>query len=476
MWCWAARCHARWGSSKVDSYLVQSRSSAGGGPALPALADLIANWKADSLALSDGAAVASWTDSVSGIVAAQGTGASQPTFKANSLNGKGAVNFNGNQFLPIATPGAIATAKTSGNYTVLFVVDNVLSTHGNGCVFGAGVGGNGWQFPANGSQVGRYNGGYLKSAVPATGTAAPATFTTFGATGCTPYAISSGGALERIVVRSSVVHSLSGTLVATADGYAIGSAGATGTTTFNFVGRCYEVIMWKRMLTPVELMLAEVYLCNKYNQPLPWATGNYVVFGGDSQTANVGATAVINGFPYRSAQVAGLSYGQWHNLGIGGITFENNIASTAVEIANLAQVLGVSKRIAYTIFEFVNSWTAGDSAATLYQRHQDFALAVKGVGGVNGNFRGVHGTSLSASATAVADPNAIRASFNSLMDTNAAIFDQYVALHNNTSIGTSGAAAANPTLYFDGVHNSDAGYAVLAPLWDSAIAAAIAMA
>lgn len=447
-----------------------------GGAGLPAQANLIAKFEADSIAAVDGASVPTVTDSVNGIVAQQLTGASQPTFKTNSLNGKPALVFDGTKFLPIATPGAIATAKTAGNYTVLHVVDNVLTTHGNGCVFGAGVGGNGWQFTVNGTTLGRFNGGFLKSAVPAIGTAAPASFTTFGATGQTPYPLSSGPALERIFVRSSIVHSLAAALVATADGYAIGSAGSTGTTTFNFVGRWYATYMWNRALTPVELMLAEVYLCTKYGQPLPWATGSYVAFGGDSQTANVGATGVITGAPYRIAQALGLTYGQWHNLGIGGITIENNIASTAVEIANLAQVLGLSKRIVYTIFEFVNSWTAGDSAATLFQRHLDFDLAVKGIGGVNGNFRGVHGTSLSASATAVADPNAIRAAFNTLMDGSPGSFDQYVAMHLDSQVGVSGAAAANPTLYFDGVHNSDAGYAVWAPLFTAPINAAIAMA
>lgn len=446
------------------------------GPSLPGLTDLIAKFEADTIVATNGASVPSWTDSVSGIVASQGTGAAQPTYVASGIGGKPALAFNGNQWLPIATPGAIATAKTAGNYTVLFVTSNVTTAHGNGCVFGAGVGGNGWQFTVNGTTLGRYNGGFLKSAVPAVNNAAPAGFTTFGATGQTPYPLSSGPALERIFVRSSVVHSLAAAIVATGDGYAIGSAGSTGTTTFNMIGQCSAVYMWKRALTPVELMLAEVYLCNKYNQPLPWATGNYVAFAGDSQTTNVGATGVINGYPYRCVTVAALKYGQWQQLGIGGITIENNIASTAVEIKNLAQVLGTSKRIVVPFFEFVNSWTAGDSAATFLQRHQDFDLAVKGIGGVNGNFRCVHGTSLSASATAVADPNTIRAAFNTLMDANTGLFDQYVPLHNDTNIGTSGAAAANPTLYFDGVHNSDAGYAVLGPLWDSAIAAAIAMA
>lgn len=53
-------------------------------------------WKADSLALSDGAAVSSWADSSGGgHTAAQATGSLQPVYKTNIVNGKPVVRFDG---------------------------------------------------------------------------------------------------------------------------------------------------------------------------------------------------------------------------------------------------------------------------------------------------------------------------------------------------------------------------------------------
>src|SRR5262245_37146172 len=61
-----------------------------GGPTTPdQITGLVGWWKADSLALSDGAAVTSWSDSSgTGNTATQATGGVQPIYKTNILNGK----------------------------------------------------------------------------------------------------------------------------------------------------------------------------------------------------------------------------------------------------------------------------------------------------------------------------------------------------------------------------------------------------
>lgn len=60
------------------------------------LSGLLGWYKADSLALSDGAAVSAWTDSSgAGHNLAQATGGSQPTYHTAQLNGLPAVTFDG---------------------------------------------------------------------------------------------------------------------------------------------------------------------------------------------------------------------------------------------------------------------------------------------------------------------------------------------------------------------------------------------
>lgn len=60
------------------------------------VAGLIGWWKADALALSDGTAVATWTDSsAAGNNLTQATPANQPTYKTGIVNGKPIVRFDG---------------------------------------------------------------------------------------------------------------------------------------------------------------------------------------------------------------------------------------------------------------------------------------------------------------------------------------------------------------------------------------------
>lgn len=61
-------------------------------------------YEADALALADGAAVSSWTDSSGNARhATQATGASQPTYQTNELNGEPIVRFDGTDLLATAS-------------------------------------------------------------------------------------------------------------------------------------------------------------------------------------------------------------------------------------------------------------------------------------------------------------------------------------------------------------------------------------
>jgi hypothetical protein len=77
----------------------------------PAPPSPVAWWKADSLALSNGAAVTSWTDSSgNGQTLAQATGALQPTYVTNVVGGNPVVRFDGTRYLD-----ATITTRTQPN-------------------------------------------------------------------------------------------------------------------------------------------------------------------------------------------------------------------------------------------------------------------------------------------------------------------------------------------------------------------------
>lgn len=440
-------------------------------PALPALGSLIADWDAATIAQGDGSAVASWTDSISGIVAAQGTGANQPSYKTNSLGTAPAVVFGGTHWMPIATPGVLNTAVVSQNYTVLFVIDNVLSTT-NGSVFGAGAGGNSWHFAANSGFIGRFNGNYLKCAVPATGSAAPATFTTFGASASTAYPFGTAAVRERIWVRGMTVHHQPGVPPAPAAGYAFGSLSSVGTASFNFKGRLYRALVWNKELSLIEMIQAEVYLCTKYGQPLPWAgTTAFAVFDSDSQGAAVGGSGPAACWPYISATNAGLTYGQFMNLSVGGIT-KPQLITKAAELQGIPAAVG--KRMIYVPFEYYND--RAHTGAVNYADMQTLLSTVKGGTNSGKDIKSVVCSSISSGA----DPDANRASYDSLLDATPP-GDQYAAFHTDATMGVSGAAAAGFPTYFNSdasafIHPTDAGYALMAPYVTPKITAAIAMA
>jgi hypothetical protein len=93
------------------------------------ISGLITWLKADALALSDGTAVSSWTDSSGNSnTPAQATGALQPTFKASILNGLPIIRFNGSNRMafPSESPFDVATPTifvvafwTSGNGDII---------------------------------------------------------------------------------------------------------------------------------------------------------------------------------------------------------------------------------------------------------------------------------------------------------------------------------------------------------------------
>lgn len=108
------------------------------------ISGMVAWYKADSLALSDGDAVGSWADSSpNGNHVTQATAGKKPTFKTNILNGKPVVRFDGEDFLQIATlspsvsqPTTIyCVAKDRTGINIRIVYDGIDSSHRQNMAF-----------------------------------------------------------------------------------------------------------------------------------------------------------------------------------------------------------------------------------------------------------------------------------------------------------------------------------------------------
>jgi hypothetical protein len=108
--------------------------------------------KADSLALTDGASVNTWTDS-SGLNNDFTSVVSAPTFKTNIVNGKPVIRFNGtNQGLANTTAGIIPTGSTF--HTIFGVVSAASTSAGDHDIFDTGsAGGGAVYFRRNGANA-----------------------------------------------------------------------------------------------------------------------------------------------------------------------------------------------------------------------------------------------------------------------------------------------------------------------------------
>ncbi len=421
----------------------------GGGAALPLpqAASIIAKWDAGTLGLSDGAAVASWADTIAGYTGTQGTGANQPIFKANQFGGLPTVRFDGvNDVLQCGRPAALVTAVDTNQVFTLVVVCRVVSAKSNGMVFGAANGGNAFQMTASGAAMGRYNGGSSTLAYPSNGSG----FNVMMMTSQKPYATGSGTGLERQYLQGTCYAANVAPCPTTGGfNFAMGAL-AAGTLPANV--DIAEVIMWNTALSLEEGFTVVKRLCDKYAQPYPWAGApSIAVCHGDSQTQGVGSTNVANTYPYLLAANLSKPLGTWTNAGIGGMKMRDMVNEIS-QWTGIASVTGKPLRVA--AFEYYNE--RATSPATLQGYHTSYAAAVRATGAK---------LCIGSSISSTLDPDSNRSSLNTWLDTNGTIIaDTYVALHNNTHIGISGAAAtdANVTYFYDGIHTKNAGAAEIA--------------
>lgn len=446
--------------SPLNLALRSAFSNLGGGvsgPSLPQSAGIVFNMKADSLALADNATVSTWTDSSANALAFTGTG----TFKTNQLGTKPCVRFSGaaGQYMTATRAGtALDTAMSSQDCTVL-IVGKSGGTNSLGSMFGSHAGGNNNFFVIDGTQASSTIGRYANNTQNCAPAYNAANMFVSAVTSVIPYTAGSGTGLERQYLNGSCVSSnVAPTPVPNQTTFAIAAASAG---TLRAVVDIFDIVVWNTTLTPTEVFQATNYFYEKYSQTKPWAAvSNITIFDGDSITAGVGGGGTLGTYPYKSAQSLGLAYGQWTNVAVGGITMANMIVKLP-EWNGIGAALGKGMRVA--AFEYYNQ--RGNGAAAIQTQNNSYATTVRGYAGTK--------LALGTSTSHSGDPDATRASVNAYYDINFATYsDSYVAIHNDTFIGTSGAYAANSgTHYSDTVHLNGTGYTVLAGLFTTGLQA-----
>ena len=224
-----------------------SRRSLRGVAFIPTSAPNLEYWfKADSLALSDGAAVATWADS-SGNTRdiSQGTGANQPVYKTGILNGQPVVRFDGSNDTLARAPEA---ANKSAAFSMFVVV--VPRALGN---FGAMASAAGsWVFYKWNDQNIRLSAG---TALTTTSAAVIGTPMVYGLTLVT--------GSRNIYANGASIGSDSGAFTANSTGsLVIGADAAAGTFFYN--GDVAEFLYYSRVVDSTERSSVTSYLGSKY--------------------------------------------------------------------------------------------------------------------------------------------------------------------------------------------------------------------
>lgn len=423
--------------------------------ALPASGSIVAHFDSTTIGGSNGIKFSSWTDTVSGIVAAQATSGSQPTFTSNRLNGLPSAQFGGAAFMTVAAPGAMKTALDSGVYSVMIVFRTLGST-ASGFLFSAcGASNSDLSYQADGTGVGRGVGANYVAYPGQT------SFSTIGSTITNTYAgISSSANYENSFINGGGVGVSNANVVTGNNTIAIGGNGAGS---FLVNAEIFDIVVWNVQLTPTQVLQFEMWAADKFAQPYPWAgLSAFTIFDGDSITANLGASGIAGGYPYKAAQTLGLSFGQWSNLGVGGITPPNMDILAANRIDNVAAL--INKNVHLASFEWFNQRNPSptpfnQSAAYLANRKAASSRTKIAFG------------DSTDSTTDDANGDANRGPYNTAI-ASVANADQHVIVSTDAHIGVTGSATAdnNVTYFSDGLHLKDAGYTVLASYFSTALA------
>jgi hypothetical protein len=399
---------------------------------LPAVGSLVTRFNAEAITpQSDNTTLTSWTDSINSVIAGTtlGTG---PKYRTNRLNGKPSVQFSAGA-LTIATPGAMKTAIDSQLNTVFIIFKGMTGTLNSfGSLLAASVGADSFFYIADGGQVGRYNNG-TSNQVPYTSTG----FSTLGTTSWNTAQHGNGAGYEVQYVNGGAQYSVN---IATAgtggNTIAIGGRADNG---FFCNAEIFEILIWNRPLLPWEYKQAQMWACDRYAQPYPWAgLTKYPVFFGDSITQFLLLGNVTQSAAWLAAQTLGLGLGQWDNFSSGGATMATLTSFAPTLVDPIHTQIGMKTPV--ITFEWFNQQDSTTTNGAAYLAARKAASS---------NILTVFGTSTDASSSA----NQVnRAAFDSAWDAAHTLnIDAYMAIHTDTHIGVNGSYATFSSAG-DGVH------------------------
>lgn len=442
---------------RFRSRLRAGAGSGGGGAALPQVGNIAAKWTADSITpQADNTTLTSWTETVSATaLPALGT----PKYRTNRVGGMPSVQFDGASCFLGAIP-ALKTLMDAGTYSLMIVCSNVF-TQANATLFANSAGGDSCMFQATGAAIGRYQNGQY----PFTDNTKQITYG-YSSQNSQRYPQQTNAVGERsyaygLCVRTN--QAKSPVTSGTGSNFGIGAVNAS--VQLPLKADIQEIIIWNRVLTEMEWLQAAEYVEAKYTQPLPIRSAAYLaVFDGDSITQGTLASTVGGMYPVQSAAALGLALGQWTLQAIGGMTTRGMTLKLS-EWSGIAARYSKPQKVA--AFEWYNEKNNGYTPAVQYSDMQAYCAAVRALASTK--------LALGDSTGYVGDPDPSgRDTYNTLMAGGAASnSDAYVSISSNATIGTTGAYASGSATYWggDGVHLSNAGYAVLAPLMTAGIQA-----
>jgi len=438
-----------------------------GGPALPT--GLAVDFDPAAITpQTDGTALTSWTDKVSGVVFNGGT---SPTYRTTLANGKPCVEFSGstNLVCAAASLGALKTAIDSQEYSVFLVLDNVTaSTTGN--VFTAGTtGGAQFSMVADGAKFGQLGSNC--------GLQTPYSSTSYLAWGMTATATNKIGSSAiprtRYYARGVPIGTVGGVNTTAALGMGIGSSGTSGN---KFKGRIWRILVWNRQLSPAEVWQVETYLNSYFGQTHPAVTkGKLLAIDGDSRYCGVSAIpGNANGTQYWNIanSLGYTALGTWACYAIGSLTIEDCTNKAPTEIDLLPTMLpGIGLRLMWE--EWFNSgFNKSENLTTLTTNAKAYLTGRRAALGASAKI--VYGTPFDQSAsspypTAVSGGGDFVAAIVAGYSTPQwGSCDALARQDQDAHIGL-GNYAANSALWQDGVHlSSTAQVTYQAPVWVAA--------